>query len=102
MVDIGVIGNQFQPNRVTERSTGSSGVTSKKSASAAKSTTKDSVEISSDAKEAQNVVRLVKAARSSPDVRTDAVERARETLAKGGYDGVEVSREAAKNMLGLL
>jgi hypothetical protein len=58
----------------------------------------DSLEISSGAKEAQVVSHLVEAARSSPSVRPDAVEHARETLAQGGYEGEQVSREAAKRI----
>ena len=101
MVDIRSIGNLQPQPRVTERSGGSSAAASKKAA-ASEPSQSDSVEISAGAKEAQVASRLVESAQSSPDIRPEAVQRARETLERGGYDGVEVSREAAKNILGLL
>ncbi|MFH1737462.1 MAG: flagellar biosynthesis anti-sigma factor FlgM, partial [bacterium] len=101
-VDIRSIGNLQPQPRVTERSGGSSAAASKKAVAGEPSSQSDSVEISTGAKEAQAVSRLVGSAQSSPDIRPEAVQRARETLERGGYEGVEVSREAAKNILGLL
>ena len=58
-------------------------------------------EISAGAKEAHTVGRLVQSARSQPEVRAEAVARAKEKLENGEYEGVVVSRETAKKILGL-
>lgn len=100
MVDIGSVGNlPLQPSRV-ERSSRSPGAASKPPVAGESSAgdNADSIEISAGAKKAQTVSRLVEAAQSSPPVRADAVEQARETLAQGGYEGEEVSREAARRI----
>ena len=102
MVDIRSIGNLPPQTRVPER-TGAPSVTSTKKAAVTESApSSDSVQISQGAKEAQVVSRLVSDAKSTPDIRPEVVQKARETLERGGYDGVEVSREAARNILGLL
>ncbi len=101
MVDITGIGNQpVQSGRAAERSSSSSrsrdGVAASVSSSSSAS---DSVEISAAAKESQTVSRLVGAVKSSPDVRAEAVAQAKQTLADGGFEGRNVSRQAAENIL---
>lgn len=105
MVDIlGISTTQNQASRVSERSSTRS-VSSKTSTSSESSSSSassgDRIEISAGAKEASAVRRLVSIAQAEPDVRPDAVAQAKERLARGEYDGVEVSRQTAKKILGV-
>lgn len=105
MVDIvGISTTQNQANRVAERGS-TRGVSSKSSSSSESSSssgTGDRIEISAGAKEASLVQRLVGLAQSEPDTRPEAVERAKEKLANGEFEGTEVSRQAAKKILGVI
>lgn len=103
MVDIfGINSTPNQPNRVTDRpvSKASSSKT-KETTSSSSTTSSDRIEISSGAKEAQSINRLITVAQAQPEVRADAVARAKERLENGEYKGVEVSRQAARRILGL-
>ncbi|MGI6458460.1 MAG: flagellar biosynthesis anti-sigma factor FlgM [bacterium] len=101
MVDItGVNSQPNQPNRIENRSVSKSSASKSKESSTSGSAG-DRIEISADAKEAHTVGRLVQSARSQPEVRAEAVARAKEKLENGEYEGVVVSRETAKKILGL-
>ncbi|MBN2325721.1 MAG: flagellar biosynthesis anti-sigma factor FlgM [Candidatus Omnitrophica bacterium] len=101
MVDISGIGNtQNQANKITERSSTRSGGSKSNEASSSSSAASDRLEISAGAKQAGAVQRLTSLAQTSQDVRPEAVAQAREKLEKGEYEGVEVSRETAKKILG--
>lgn len=100
MVDItGVNSSNLQPNRVTDRSSTRSS-SSSSSGTTGSSSTGDRIEISSGARQASSLRSLVQTAQAEPDVRPEAVAQARERLESGGYQGAEVSREAAKKILG--
>lgn len=100
MVDITGIGNQsVQSSRATERSQSTARSKEAKATSGGASTVSDSVELSEGAREGQTLNRLVGSAKSSPDVRAEAVSQAKQTLADGGFEGREVSRRAAENIL---
>jgi anti-sigma28 factor (negative regulator of flagellin synthesis) len=100
MVDITGIGSQpNQPNRVTERSVAKTSASKSKESPNATSTG-DRVEISAGAKEAHTLGRLVSVAQAQPEVRPEAVAKAKEKLENGAYQGVEVSRETARKILG--
>ncbi|RJP31964.1 MAG: flagellar biosynthesis anti-sigma factor FlgM [Candidatus Omnitrophota bacterium] len=103
MVDIvGINNTAQQANRIAERSTSKSpGTRGKETSSAPSSSSGDRIEISAGAKEAQVVKKLVAAAQAEPDVRPEAVNAAKERLENGGYDGIEVSRQTAKKILGI-
>ncbi len=101
MVDIvGLNSTQNQINRITERATTRVASAKSKETSSASSPS-DRIEISAGAKEASIVRRLVGVAQAEPDVRPDAVAQAKERLANGQYQGIEVSRETAKKILGM-
>jgi len=60
----------------------------------------DSVEVSSDARQAQDLQsRLAQEARNVPDVREDRVAEARARLAAGEYDSDEVRETIANRLL---
>lgn len=100
MVDITRIDNQtVQSTRSAERTNASSRAKSSSASTSSSNVTTDSVEISAAAKEGQTVARLVSAAKAEPSVRADAVEKAKDTLAKGGFEGREVSRKTAEKIL---
>lgn len=61
----------------------------------------DRIEISAGAKEAQSIKRLVSAAQAEPDFRPEAVSKAREKVENGELDGIEVSRQTARKILGI-
>ena len=96
----GVNNTPNQPNRVTERGgvTRNSDVKSKEVQSTSSSTNSDSIEISAGAKEAGTVQRLTQSAQTSPDIRVDVVAAAKEKLANGEYEGVEISRQTAEKL----
>ena len=99
MVDITGISNQpVHANRAADRSSPAARAKDAASSNASGSAS-DSVEISAAAKEGQSVNRLVSAAKVSPDVRADAVAKAKQTLEDGGFAGRDVSRKAAENIL---
>lgn len=101
MVDIvGINSTSNQPNKVTER--GSSKTTSSKMKDTPSSSpVGDRIEISANAKEASTIGRLVDLAQSESDIRPEEVEKARERLENGEYNGIEISRQTAKKMLGI-
>ncbi len=102
MVDIvGINNTTQQTNRISDRSTSKSTSTKSKESSSTPSAG-DRIEISAGAKEAQVVKKLVAAAQAEPDVRPEAVAAAKERLQNGEYDGVDVSRQTAKKILGIL
>ncbi len=99
MVDIvGINTTNQQTNRVS--GTPSKGNVSKGRESNSTNATGDRIEISAGAKEAQSVKRLVSSAQAEPDFRPEAVAAAKEKLEKGEFDGIEVSRQTARKILG--
>ncbi len=102
MVDIvGLNNNTNQPNRVDKSS--SKGVNARNKEApetTSSSVAKDTIDIAAGAKEAQAVKRLIASAQAQPDVRADAVEAAKQKLANGGFDGRDVSEQAARKILG--
>jgi anti-sigma28 factor (negative regulator of flagellin synthesis) len=101
MVDLtGVNAQSNQANRVTERAAAKSGGTKAKEPAAMAPPT-DRIEISAGAKEAQTISHLVQLAQAEPEIRPEAVAQAKEKLAQGGYEGIEVSRQTAKKILGM-
>ncbi|MBI1387363.1 MAG: hypothetical protein GC154_02815 [bacterium] len=103
MVDLSSIQpSSNRPNQISERSVSKTSSNRAKESSSTPSTSTDRIEISAGAREAGVLNRLVKSAQSEPDVRVDAVEQARQRLANGEYEGVEVSRETAKKILGFV
>ncbi len=102
MVDIlGINTTQTQASRVSERSSTRSASTKSTRDSGSSPSSGDRIEISAGAKEASAVRRLVSIAQAEPDVRPEAVAQAKERLANGEFSGVEVSRQAAKKILGV-
>ncbi len=102
MVDItGINATPQQANRVSGRTANKTDAAKNTEAVSAVNGG-DRIEISAGAKEAQTVQKLVSSAQSEPDVRPEAVARAKERLENGEYEGVDVSRQAAKNILGVL
>lgn len=59
----------------------------------------DGVEISSEARAAAEVVRIIEATKTDSDIRTDKVEAARERLAQGSYKDPEVVAQLADKLL---
>ncbi|MDX9753374.1 MAG: flagellar biosynthesis anti-sigma factor FlgM [bacterium] len=100
MVDIVGLGSAtHQPNRISDRPAAKgSAAKGKDSVSVSAG---DRIEISAGRKEADAVNRLVQMAQSEPEVRAEAVARAKEKLANGEYEGIEVSRATAKKILGI-
>jgi len=101
MVDIvGINTTTQQTNRVSSRATAKSEAAK---APEAKSTASsgDRIDISAGVQQMQSVKRLVAAAQAEPDYRPEAVSRAKERLDNGEYEGVEVSRQTARKILGL-
>lgn len=103
MVDIsGINSSNNQLNRVTDRSGNRAGGVSKNKADSPGATSQsDRIEISASAKEASAITRLVSSAQSEPDIRPEAVAQAKAKLESGGFEGVEVSRQAARKILGI-
>jgi anti-sigma28 factor (negative regulator of flagellin synthesis) len=103
MVDIvGINSAQNHANRVTERGSAKNvGSKTRESSSSSSSSSGDRIEISAGAKEASAVSRLMGLAQAEPDVRPEAVAEAREKLANGEFEGLDVSRDAAKKILGV-
>lgn len=101
MVDlIGINSNNLNPNRVQDRSSARSSEVKRDTANTG-NTSSDRIEISSGARDMSALRNLVQTAQAQPEVRTEAVEKARQKLENGEFNGVEVSREAAKNILGV-
>ena len=63
-----------------------------------KASTKDDVVISTEAQAAAQLTSAVKAARQTPDVRTEKVEAARERLARGEYKNPDVVAQVAQKI----
>lgn len=102
MVDITGIGNQpVQSTRNTDRASASARAKDSQ-ASSGSGTSGDSVEISAGVREGQTVGRLVDGAKATPEIRSEAIARAKETLDNGGFEGRDVSRKAAENILDML
>lgn len=103
MVDIvGINSSSNQPNRVSDRSQvgKSGGQKARETGSSSSSAPTDRIEISAGVREAGVLNRLVQTAQAQPEVRAEAVAAAKEKLANGEFEGVEVSRNAAKKILG--
>ncbi len=101
MVDItGVNTSSNQPNRITERSISRAGGSKSKNVSSS-ATAGDRVDISAGVKEADTVKKLVQSAQSQPEIRPELVAAVKERLERGEYEGVEVSRQTAKKILGI-
>ncbi len=60
---------------------------------------RDDVNISSTAKKAATVSRLVEQAKLDPEIRTDRVAEAKASLERGDYKDLNVLREVARNLL---
>lgn len=102
MVDISSIGNtQNQANKITERNSTRGAESKSAETSSNSSASSDRLEISAGAKQASAVGRLANLAQASQDVRPEAVAQAKEKIEKGEFEGIEVSRETARKMLGL-
>ena len=102
MVDIvGVNSSTTQPARVSDRSVAKGGSAKSKGESVS-SASSDRLDISTGGKEVKSVVdRLIVTAQAEPDIRPEEVSRAKERLDNGDYNGIEVSRQTAKKILGL-
>ncbi len=102
MVDIvGINSAQNHANRVTERASSKNIGTKTRESNSSAPSSGDRIEISAGAKEASAVSRLIGLAQAEPDVRPEAVAQAREKLASGQFEGLDVSRNAAKKILGV-
>jgi len=100
MVDIvGVNNSTTQPSRVSDRTVAKTNAARKREDTVS-TTASDRLDISAGVKEAQVVKRLVQTAQTEPDIRPEEVSRAKERLDNGEYNGVEVSRQTAKKILG--
>ena len=102
MVDIvGINSTNNQVNRVADRSVAKVSSSKGREPDSSSAEVGDRIEISAGAKEASVLTRLVSSAQAEPDVRPEAVSRAKEKLDSGGFNGIEVSRQAAKKILGI-
>ncbi|MBZ0258939.1 flagellar biosynthesis anti-sigma factor FlgM [bacterium] len=102
MVDIvGINSSANHPNRVGDRGSVAKGSSSQAKETSSTTTNSDRIEISAGARQVGVLSRLVKTAQAEPNVRADAVARAKEKLENGEFEGVEVSRDAAKKILGV-
>ena len=59
----------------------------------------DDVAISSEARAAAELAKLIRVAQSTPDVRMDKVEAARESIARGDYKKPEVVAQVADRIM---
>ena len=59
----------------------------------------DGVKISSEARAAAEVVRIIEAVKGDTEIRTDRVEAARERIAQGSYKDPEVVSQLADKLL---
>jgi anti-sigma28 factor (negative regulator of flagellin synthesis) len=101
MVDIVGISSSSQTNRVSDRPS-AKGSAAKVKSTSSPSSQSDRIDISAGKREADAVKRLVSLAQSGSDIRPEAVTQAKEKLANGEYEGIEVSRETAKRILGIM
>jgi negative regulator of flagellin synthesis FlgM len=65
---------------------------------------KDSVQISSEAKNAADVAKMAQVVKASPDVRIDRVQQIKELIDKGTYnfDSPEILEKVADRIAGIL
>ncbi len=102
MVDIvGINSSANQPNRVGGRDNVAKGSSSEAKSSSSTTPASDRIDISAGARQVGVLSRLVKTAQAEPNVRADAIARAKEKLENGEFEGVDVSRDAAKKILGV-
>lgn len=101
MVDIVGINTTQHQARVSERSSARNIGSKSSETSSSSSSSGDRIEISAGAKEASAVRRLVGLAQAEPDVRPQAIAQAKERLANGEFEGIDVSRQTAKKILGI-
>ena len=101
MVDIVRINSSgSQVNRIPDRASPKASE-AKASSGSSSSLPTDTLDIGTGAREASIVKRLISIAQSEPNVRAEAIAVAKEKLSNGDFEGIEVSRDTAKRILGI-
>jgi len=92
MMEINRIGGPSDPVRIEREEV------RRKRAAATPASAQDAVSISSEARQASNIVQFSEAVKRLPDIRQERVDAARENMEKGTYRANEIVRMVAERV----